>query len=255
MLGTKFWCIFTLTITMLLSLTTSVLAAQAHPKFDISYTLDDPSHYQFELLLKLVDSYNPSLYSEQKKLVCNSILSEAKATGLDPFFISSIIAAESSFHPNAVSPCEALGLMQLTSCVSMAMHINNPFNIQENIYAGTRFLKYLKTRFGDNTLILAAYNAGPTRVARLGGVPNINETLCYIKKVNLLYDTLRQELYSLIQASMVKPLFCKVINIFTNKTTSQQPMLFREPTTAWQPFTSDFYLCETKSSTRFIVHT
>lgn len=255
MFSNKFCCAVILSIIFLLLITTSVLATQTNYISATSYTLNDPSQYQFELLLKLVDSYNPSLNSQQKITVCTSILNEAKATGFDPFFISSIIAAESSFHPNAVSPCEALGLMQLTSCVSVAMHINNPFNIQENIYAGTRFLVYLKNRFSDNNLILAAYNAGPTRVARLGGVPNITETLCYIKKVNLLYGTLRQELYSLIQKSIMKPLFCKVLNMIINESTLKHSMLFREPTIPWQTFTPDFYLCETKRSIRLIVHT
>jgi hypothetical protein len=227
---------------------------QSNYIYVISSPAGESSQYQLELLLKLIDNYNPSLNIQQKKAICKAILTEAKVTGFDPFFISSIIAAESSFCPNAVSPCEALGLMQLTSCVSTAMHINNPFNIQENIYAGTRFLKYLKTQFTDNNLILAAYNAGPTRVARLGKIPPIKETICYIQRVNSIYHALRQKLFTLLQNSMANSILCQTINAIYNKDVPIPTGLLRKSNDPLQIATLELYLSETERSLRFFVH-
>jgi hypothetical protein len=251
----KFESIIALTFIFLLTITGSVFAVQTSDISQISNPGNDS--YQIQLLLKLIDKYNPSLHIEKKTMVCKTILAEAKITGFDPFFISSIIAAESSFRPTAVSPCEALGLMQLTACVSQAMHIKNPFNIQENIYAGTRFLKYLRSRFTDNNLILAAYNAGPTRVARLGRIPRIKETICYIKKVNSIYLNLRQEFFSLIKDSLEKPLLCRTINTIVNGSQPIQTALqTRASSSDPLPVANvEGFLCEAGRSFRFIVHT
>jgi hypothetical protein len=244
-----------LTIIFLLTFTTSAFAAQINDIFDISHSESDSTQYQFQLLLKLINNYNPAMTIQQKEFVSKTILSEANNTGFDPFFISSIIAAESSFCPNAVSPCEALGLMQLTNCVSRTMHIRNPFNIQENIYAGTRFLKYLKSRFTDNNLILAAYNAGPTRVARLGRIPRIRETICYIKKVNSIYSTLRQDFFALIKTSLTKNMLCRTINNITNGAGPIQTALQKSSPNPSQINNPINFLCETDRSFRFILRT
>lgn len=218
----KIGYIICLSFIFLFTFTISVFAAQTDNIFEISDSDNGSSQCQSQLLLKFITDYNPSLSAEQKETVCKTILQEADATGFDPFFISSIIAAESSFCPNAISPCRAFGLMQLTNCVSRAMHINNPFNIQENIYAGTRFLKYLQTLFSDNNLILAAYNAGPTRVARLGRIPRIRETICYVRKVNSLYLALHQQFFTLLKTSITRPIICRTINAIKNGATPIQ---------------------------------
>jgi hypothetical protein len=250
--------IITLTIILLLTLTASAYAyasaVQTTKIFEMSASGNEPSDYQLPLLLQLIDNYNPSLSLEQKKMVCKTILKEAQISEFDPFFISSIIAAESSFCPHAISPCKALGLMQLTSCVSQAMHIHDPFNIQENIYAGTRFLKYLKTQFSDNNLILAAYNAGPTRVARLGRIPHIKETISYINKVNSTYQILRQALFSSIQRSLNKPLLCQTINAITNGNRPIPIALHNHSANQNLVLVAaDIPICEVQRSTRLIV--
>jgi hypothetical protein len=251
--------IITLTIIILLMITASVYAfastARTTEPLELSTSGNEPSDYQLPLLFQLIDNYNPSLSLEQKKMVCQTILKEAQITGFDPFFISSIIAAESSFCPHAVSPCKALGLMQLTSCVSQAMHIRDPFNIQENIYAGTRFLKYLKSQFLDNNLILAAYNAGPTRVARLGRIPRIKETISYIKRVTSIYHNLRQELFTLIQRSINKPLLCQTIHAITNGN-QPIPIALCQHSNNQGPFVfvpMDIFICEGPCSSRLII--
>lgn len=247
--------IIALTAILIFTVTSSVFAMTPYNINDFSNFNEQNSafEYQLQLLFGLIDIYNPALTHEQKKLVCETILKEADSTGFDPLFISSIIAAESSFHPKAISPCKALGLMQLTSCVYRPMNVRDPFNIQENIYAGTRFLQYLKTLFSDSNLILAAYNAGPTRVARLGRIPRIRETLNYIKKVNALYSNLRQNFITLLNNSIAKIQLCKTLKAISNPQVMVQYAAYKasaEPTTF---FGNTLYICKPEQYSRFLI--
>lgn len=65
-----------------------------------------------------------------------------------------------------------------------------PFDPDANVEGGVRYLKSLMQRFGDTRLALAAYNAGPERVARCGGIPAIPETQNYVTKVMATYERL-----------------------------------------------------------------
>jgi soluble lytic murein transglycosylase-like protein len=55
-------------------------------------------------------------------------------------------------------------------------------NPEANVLAGARYLRQMLDRFGSVDLALAAYNAGPTAVARAGAAPTL-ETLSYVKNV------------------------------------------------------------------------
>ncbi len=247
--------IIALTAILLFTVTSSVFAMTPHKFSDFPDCNEQNSafEYQLQLLFGLIDTYNPALTQEQKKLVCKTILKEADTTGFDPFFISSIIAAESSFHPKAISPCKALGLMQLTSCVYRPMNIHDPFNIQQNIYAGTRFLKYLKTLFSDSNLILAAYNAGPTRVARLGRIPRIRETLHYIEKVNGLYSDLRQNFITLLNNSIAKIQLCKTLKAISNPKAMVQYAAYKSSAESTTFFGNTLCICEPEQHSRFLI--
>lgn len=107
---------------------------------------------------------------------------------LDPALLSAVIKAESDFNPDAVSRAGAIGLMQLMPKTALNMNIQDPFDPDENIAGGAKYLRYLLDRFNGNLpLALAAYNAGATRVERYDTLPPIRETRRYVKKVLRYY--------------------------------------------------------------------
>lgn len=112
------------------------------------------------------------------------IRAAAQKHGVDADLISSVITAESAFNPRAVSRKSARGLMQLMPATAALLDVNDAFDPAQNVDAGTRYLKLLLEEFGqDLTLALAAYNAGPDRVAQYRGVPPFAETRAYVRRV------------------------------------------------------------------------
>ncbi len=100
----------------------------------------------------------------------------------------SIISVESNFEPNARSPKNAMGLMQLIPDTAERFNVTDAFNATQNIKAGLTYLHWLLVRYeGDVALVAAGYNAGEGAVDRYHGVPPYPETQQYVSRVLGLY--------------------------------------------------------------------
>ncbi len=112
------------------------------------------------------------------------IQAASRQHNLPPALIKAVIRVESNFDPTATSPKGAQGLMQLMPQTAAALQVQDPYDLQDNIMAGTRYLRLMLEKFGFRLpLALAAYNAGPNRVAKSQKVPDIPETQTFVRRV------------------------------------------------------------------------
>ena len=131
------------------------------------------------------------------------LLREASAThGIDYELLQALIATESGFNTQAVSPKGAVGLMQLIPPTAARYGVRSDKDSpvekkltdpKTNIQAGSRYLSDLIKLFpGQIELAIAAYNAGEGAVQRAGNkIPNYPETINYVKNVMQLYKHLK----------------------------------------------------------------
>jgi hypothetical protein len=114
---------------------------------------------------------------------------KSREYNIEPSLVRAVIKTESNWDSMAISQKGAMGLMQLMPDTAKVMEVKNPFNPEENIEGGIKYLRYLLDRFnGDLTLALAAYNAGPEKIKKFGGIPPIPETQRYVKQILSIHN-------------------------------------------------------------------
>jgi hypothetical protein len=108
----------------------------------------------------------------------------SRAYGVDEDLVWAVVRQESGFNPAAVSPKGAMGLMQLMPGTAASLGVSDPFDVEQNIAGGIKYLVICLKQFnGDIGLALAAYNAGPDNVIKYQGCPPFSETTKYVAAV------------------------------------------------------------------------
>ena len=104
--------------------------------------------------------------------------------GVDEHLVRSMIKMESGGNPDAVSKAGARGLMQLMPSTAKMLGVEDPFDPEQNLDGGIRYIKKLLNRYkGKEKLALAAYHSGPSRVDQYGGIPPYPIVKHYVKTV------------------------------------------------------------------------
>jgi len=120
----------------------------------------------------------------------------AERHGLAPELVHSVIAAESGYRPDAVSPKGAMGLMQLMPGTARELNVQDAFDPAQNIEGGATYLRRMLERYAGfrNQLprALAAYNAGPGKVDLYGGLPPYRETVDFVSRVLTRLESFRK---------------------------------------------------------------
>jgi len=118
-----------------------------------------------------------------------AVAAAAARHGMDGRLLAALVWTESGFRPDAVSSAGALGLAQLMPGTARALGVD-PLDPLANLDGGARYLRQQLDRFARVDLALAAYNAGPGRVAPANAVPDILETQLYVVRVLDRYERL-----------------------------------------------------------------
>jgi soluble lytic murein transglycosylase-like protein len=112
------------------------------------------------------------------------IVEASTREGVNPMLVEAMAHRESAGRPCAVSEKGAQGVMQLMPDTATELGVQDPFDPEQNIAAGARYIKQMLIRYkGDLRLALAAYSAGPRRVDAAKDVPGIAETQAYVASI------------------------------------------------------------------------
>jgi soluble lytic murein transglycosylase-like protein len=130
-----------------------------------------------------IDAYTRALPAARHEVVA-LIRRLAPRYGIDVRLALAVASAESNFNSKAISPKNAMGVMQLIPETALRFGVDNPFDPEQNIRGGLAYLRWLQRHFdGDSVRMIAAYNAGERAVEGHGGVPPYAETVAYVSRV------------------------------------------------------------------------
>jgi len=183
-------------VLLLASLLVAVWPAHAHAQIyawrDANGTLvlsdraiDQPTAvYEVEGAPRYV-STTPVESTSARELYDPYVLEYSNRHSLRPELVRAVIQVESGYNPRALSPKGAMGLMQLMPDTARMLGVQRPYDPEQNIRGGTRYLRLLLDKYeGSEELALAAYNAGSGAVDRYGKrIPPYRETRDYVRKV------------------------------------------------------------------------
>ncbi|MGZ4998153.1 MAG: transglycosylase SLT domain-containing protein [Methylobacter sp.] len=139
--------------------------------------------YDFDIAIRL------SQLPKSKAWIVDMVKTMSSWYEIDPRLALSIVSVESNFEPEARSPKNAMGLMQVIPATAERFNVKDAFNATQNIKAGLKYLQWLLNRYnGDVALTAAGYNAGEGAVDRYHGIPPYPETEQYVARVLRLYQ-------------------------------------------------------------------
>ena len=183
-----------LTLLMLL-MSISTVHADLFKKVDEQgrvYFTDSPEGSGYRLIMRTPKkgSIAYKKFLENRRQLSPLIRRQASQLKVDPALVLAVIHAESFYDKNAVSRAGAVGLMQLMPKTAERFGVSNRNDALQNIRGGVLYLRHLLKLFDyDIRLVLAAYNAGESAVAKYGNqIPPYPETQQYVKKVVTYYQ-------------------------------------------------------------------
>jgi soluble lytic murein transglycosylase-like protein len=127
--------------------------------------------------------------SPQRRHIAELIVDLAPHYGINPALGLAVAVTESALDPTAISPKNAMGVMQLIPETAARFSVENAFDPEQNIRGGLAYLRWLLAYFrGNIELVAAAYNAGEGAVERYRGLPPFAETMSYVKRIGSLVE-------------------------------------------------------------------
>jgi len=120
----------------------------------------------------------------KEERIYNAVMASSEKYNLPPALVFGFIKQESGFKPEAKSWCGAQGLMQLMPGTAKQLGVKDPWNIEQNVDGGCKYIRQMLDRYdGDLKKAVAAYNAGPGNVDKHNGIPPFKETQAYVPAV------------------------------------------------------------------------
>lgn len=147
----------------------------------------------YVVIRQFIAKANPDLSDVMVEFISQCILNSCAKRNVDPLVMTALFYHESTFRPNACSEQGAYGLGQLMPDTAVSLGVTDRGDIAQNIDGSTEYLLEQSIRFGSASKALAAYNAGPLKVEKYGGIPPYAETQQYVRNISATYNWLRQQ--------------------------------------------------------------